>query len=129
MKISFLNSTLSCITKRIRFVTTMINKKIILGLFVISFLGACAPTTAILGPTFTFTSTGSALQTGLTYGSGKVIEKYTGKTPIENLQKMSLVEPEKEKNNIKKQTLESKDFIYLVDKRIKKASSILNLSN
>ena len=39
----------------------MINKKIIFGLFLISTLGACGAPTAMLGPAYTFSSTGSAL--------------------------------------------------------------------
>ena len=104
MKNKRLNTTLSCILKCIRFFLVMINKKIIFGLCIFCFLGACASPTAMLGPTFTFTSTGSALQTGFSYGSGKVIEKYTGKTPIENLQEITLKENKKDKedNNIQK---------------------------
>ena len=87
MKIKALHTTLSCIIKCIRFVFDMINKKIILGLFTLSFLGACAAPTAMLGPAYTFTSTGSAFQTGFSYGSGELITMYTGKTPIENIKK------------------------------------------
>ena len=63
----------------------MINKKIILGLFLITSLGACGAPTAMLGPAYTFTSTGSALQAGFSYGSNELITTYTGKTPLENL--------------------------------------------
>ena len=89
MKISVFNSTLSCITKCIRFFTTMINKKIILGLFTVSFLGACAGPTAMLGPAYTLTSTGNVLQAGLSYSSSELITNYTGKTPLENLEKIT----------------------------------------
>jgi len=127
MKISVFNSTLSCITKCIRFFATMINKKIILGLFTISFLGACASPTAMLGPAYTLSSTGSVYHSSLTYGSSHVITKYTGKTPIENLKKISSV---KKNNieNIKKKTLESDDFYTLVKNKIEKTSDILKLS-
>ena len=118
MKISVLSSTLSCISKCIRFVTTMINKKIILGLFAISFLGACTTPTAMLGPAYTLSSSGSVLQAGLSYGSNEIITMYTGKTPLENLQELSVVEKEKI-NNIQKSTLESEDFSILVKNRIK----------
>ena len=66
----------------------MITKKIILGLFAISFLGACATPTVMLGPAYTLSSTGSAVQAGISYGSNELITMYTGKTPIENVQKM-----------------------------------------
>ena len=125
MKLSFLGSTLSCIIKSIRFVASMFDKKIILGLFVVSFLGACGAPTAMLGPAYTLSSTGNALQAGLSYGSNKMITKYTGKTPIENLQEISLVKKEK-KINIQKSTLESEDFYNLVKNRIEKTKNILN---
>jgi len=125
MKISVFNSTLSCIKKCIRFVVIMINKKIILGLFAISFLGACASPTAMLAPAYTLSSSGSALQAGLSYGSNEMITMYTGKTPLENLQELSTAEKEKTKN-IQKSTLESEDFSILVKNRIKKTRNILN---
>ena len=125
MKISVFNSTLSCIKKCIRFLVIMINKKIILGLFAISFLGACASPTAMLAPAYTLSSSGSALQAGLSYGSNEMITMYTGKTPLENLQELSTAEKEKTKN-IQKSTLESEDFSILVKNRIKKTRNILN---
>ena len=131
MKNEHLNTTLSCILKCIRFSLVVINKKIIFGLFIFCFLGACASPTAMLGPTFTFTSTGSALQTGFSYGSGKIIEKYTGKTPIENLQELTLKEnkQDKQENNIQKQTLESEEFLQLVKNKIQKTKEIIESSN
>ena len=128
MKISVLSSTLSCISKCIRFVTAMINKKIILGLFAVSLLGACANPAAMLGPAYTLGSTGNALQAGLSYGSNEIITMYTGKTPLENLKEVSLIEENKTKN-IQKKTLESDDFYNLVKSKIEKTSNILNLSN
>ena len=125
MKISAFNSTLSCIAKCIRFVVIMINKKIILGLFAISFLGACASPTAMLAPAYTLSSSGNVLQAGLSYGSNEIITMYTGKTPLENLQELSAAEKEKA-NNIQKNTLESEDFSILVKNRIKNTRNILN---
>ena len=71
------------------------------------------------------TSTGNIYQAGLSYGSNKLVTSYTGKTPIENLQEISLAEIEKSKN-IQKRTLESEDFYILVENRIKKTRNILN---
>ena len=127
MKISVFNSTLSCITKCIRFTTIMITKKIILGLFVISFLGACTTPTAMLGPAYTLTSSGNIYQAGLSYSSNALIEQYTGKTPIENLKELSKIEDVKTKN-IKEKTLKSEDFYLLVKTKIEKTSKILNLT-
>ena len=125
MKIEIISSTLSCITKCIRFFLTMINKKIIFGLIFVVLLGACASPTALLGPAYTLTSTGNIYQAGLSYGSNALITEYTGKTPIENLQEISSL---KEKN-IKESTLKSEDFYLLVKNKIEKTSKILNLSN
>jgi len=125
MKITIISSTLSCISKCIRFFSTMINKKIIFGLIFVVLLGACASPTALLGPAYTLTSTGNIYQAGLSYGSNALITEYTGKTPIENLQEISSL---KEKN-IKESTLKSEDFYLLVKNKIEKTSKILNLSN
>ncbi len=126
MKISAFNSTLSCILKCIRFLTIMLNKKLIFALIAFGFLEGCTAPTAMLGPAYTFTATGgNVFQTGLTYESGKFIKTYTGKTPIENIQEITTRNQEK---NIEKQTLESEDFYILVKNKIEKANNILNLS-
>ena len=126
MKNSLNNSTLSCISKCIGFVITMISKKIILGIFIVSLLSGCSSPTAMLGPVYTLTSTGNVYQTGFSYGSNQLITKYTGKTPIENLKN---IEVKYIKENTLKETLESEDFYQLVNGRIKKTREILNFSN
>ena len=128
MKISFIDSTLSCISKCIRFVEVMINKKTIFGLIVVIFLGACSAPTAMLGPVYTLTSSGNIYQAGLSYSSNAIIEQYTGKTPIENLKELSSIK-EGETKNIKQKTLQSEDFYLLVKAKIEKTSKILNLTN
>ena len=105
----------------------MINKKIIFGLIIFSFLGGCTSPTAMRGPVYTLTSSGNVLQAGLNYGSNQMITKYTGKTPIENLKEIKNIEIKQ--NNIQKETLESEDFYILVKNKIKKTSGILNLSS
>ena len=122
------NSTLSCIIKCIRFFYMVISKKIMLGLMLISFLGACSAPSAMLGPAYTLTSTGSGLQAGLNYGSNQLITMYTGKTPIENLQEISSSK-EKEEVNFKKKILESEDFYHLVKNKIDKTNKILQTPN
>ena len=106
----------------------MINKKLIIGLFIVCFLGACASPTAMLGPAYTLTSTGSVLQAGFNYGTNELITTYTGKTPIENLKEIGSNAHNNSKN-IQKKTLESEDFYLLVKSKIEKTSSILKLSN
>ncbi len=104
----------------------MISKKIILGLFIISLTGACTTPTALLGPTYTLSSTGNIFQAGLSYGSQELVKSYTGKTPLENLVEMSSSEKEE---NIQKKTLESEDFFILVKNKIEKSSRIFKLPN
>ena len=127
MKIKLLdernNSTLSCISKCLRFLG-MIHKKIIFGFFTLSFLAGCASPTAMLGPAYTFTSTGNVLQAGLSYGSNEMITMYTGKTPIENVKEIA-----SNQKNIQKKTLESEDFYILVKNKINKTGAILKKSN
>ena len=118
------NSILSCILKCLK-LSTMIHKKIIFGLFLFSFLGACTAPTAMLGPAYTLTTSGSVVQAGFSYGSSELISAYTGKTPMENLIEIT----SSEDDNIHKQTLESDDFKKLVEKRILNTNSILKLTN
>tara|TARA_Y100000741_G_scaffold351301_1_gene322243 strand:- start:68 stop:457 length:390 start_codon:yes stop_codon:yes gene_type:complete len=124
MKKTNYTSTLSCTAKSIGFVLTMINKKIVIGLFVFCLLGGCSSPTVMLGPAYTLSSTGSGLQAGINYGSNQLITMYTGSTPIENLQKIKLDQKE-DKLNIQKKTLESKDFYFLVKKRIEKTNKLI----
>ena len=128
MKIWFLNTTLSCIYKSLRFEVSMVNKKIISGLFILNLLVGCSSPTAMLGPAYTMSSSGNTLQAGLSYGSNKLITQYTGKTPIENLKDASFIE-KKGLTNIEKNTLESEDFYILVKNKIDKTKIILNLTN
>ena len=127
MKIKLLpelfNSTLSCMSKCLRF-RVMIHKKVIIGLSILTLLAGCTSPTAMLGPAYTFTSTGSVLQTGLSYGSNEMITMYTGKTTIENVKEITSY-----KKNIQKQTLESEDFQALIKNKFEKTSAILKTSN
>ena len=101
-------------------------KRKILGLFVLCLLGGCTTPTAMLGPAYTLSSTGSIFQAGLNYGSNEMITMYTGKTPLENLKEVTSSEV---KNNIQKKTLESEDFYILVKSKIEKNNKILRSSN
>ena len=106
----------------------MIRKKTIIGLFTLSFLGACASPTAMLGPAYTLTSSGNIYQAGLSYGSNEMITMYTGKTPMENLEEFTSNNLSNKKN-IQKQTLESEEFQQLVKNKILKTKEIIKLSN
>ena len=128
MYLKFFSSTLSCITKCIGFLLTMIHKKIFFGLLISVFLGACTAPTAMLGPAYTLSSSGNVLQAGFSYGSSELTKSYTGKTPLENLADISELDLD-HKKNIKKQTLESSEFHILVKNRIKKNNQIIKLIN
>ena len=97
-------------------------------MFIINFFSACSSPTAMLGPVYTLSSTGSIYQSSLSYGTNEMITMYTGKTPIENLKEISTSE-NIGKENIQKKTLESEDFYILVKNKIDKTSGILKLSN
>ena len=97
----------------------MICKKKIFVLTTLCFLNACTSPTAMLGPVYTFSSTGSIYQSGLSYGSNELLEKVTGKTTIENLKDLKL---EKKKENIQRKTLESEEFYFFVKKKFENTS-------
>ena len=103
----------------------MIYKKIFFGLFLVGLLGACTAPTAMLGPAYTLSSSGSIVQAGFSYGSSELVSAYTGKTPMENLIEIATTE----NINIHKQTLESEDFKKLVEKRIQNTNNILKSIN
>ena len=128
MYLKYFSSTLSCISKCIGFLITMIHKKIFFGLLILVFLGACAAPTAMLGPAYTLGSSGNVLQAGFSYGSNELVKSYTGKTPLENLADISELDLN-HKNNIQKQTLESTEFHILVKNRIKKNNQIIKFTN
>ncbi len=86
-------------------------KKIIISLFLINLFSGCAQNIAFLGPAITAASTGSAYQASLSYGSGKVMNKITGKTMVENIQNLL------SQNNAEKETDENVDVSF---KTIKK---------
>ena len=94
----------------------MKGKKIVFGLAILSFLSACTSPTAMLGPAYTLSTTGNVLQASLSYGSNEMITTYTGKTPLENIKEIALTN----KKNVKKDTLESKEFYNLVKKKYRR---------
>ena len=92
-------------------------KKIFILIFVLVALSGCAQNTALLGPAYTFASSGNIYQAGLSYGSEKAVNKLTGKSTSENIKEM-LIEEEKDSELQK-----------LVKKRIQETRKKLNLSN
>ena len=93
----------------------MILKKIIIGIIFLSFFNSCVQTTALLGPVYTLSTTGSPLQAGLSFGSDKAVNKLTGKTTLGNIK--SFLQPKDEDS----------DFEKLIKQRIKKTRKTMNL--
>ena len=84
----------------------MILKKLIIGIIFLSFFNGCVQTTALLGPVYTLSTTGSPLQAGLSFGSDKAVNKLTGKSTLGNIK--SFLQPKEEDS----------DFEKLIKKRI-----------
>ena len=95
----------------------MILNKIIIGLLFVCFLSGCAQNAALLGPAYTFATSGNIYHAGLTYSGNEIITKSTGKSMAQNI-KEGLV-PKKEDS----------DFQKLVKRNIEKTRKKLNLSN
>ena len=76
-------------------------KKIIAIIISFVFLGACAQTTALIGPAITVGSTGNVMQAGFSYASNMAIKKTTGKTPSEHVS--SYVENKQEEKKIREE--------------------------
>ena len=90
-------------------------KKIIYGIFFLSFLSSCVQTTALIGPVYTLGSTGNIYQAGLSFGSNQAVTSKTGKSIQENVL---------DKLKIKKNDT---DFEKLIKNRIKETRKKLNL--
>jgi hypothetical protein len=95
----------------------MILKKGFVIIFLISSLSGCAQNAAMLGPAYTFATTGNVYQAGFTYGGNEMVTKVTGKSVAQNF-KDALV--------IKK---EDTEFQKLVKRNIKETRKKLNFSN
>ena len=76
-------------------------KKIIVIIISFVFLGACAQTTALLGPAITIGSTGNLMQAGFSYGTNMAVKQTTGKTPSEHVS--SYVENKQEEKRIREE--------------------------
>ena len=76
-------------------------RKILIILFSLVLLSACAQSTALIGPAITVGNTGNVMQAGFSYGSNMAIKNATGKTPTEHV--TSYVEEKREEKKIKKE--------------------------
>ena len=99
----------------------MVKKKIIIGLFLLCFLNGCVQSTALLGPAITIGTTGNVVQAGLQLGTNHAIKQETGKDAFTHIS--DAVEEDKRKKNF------NKNFVRLLESRIKKTREKLNLTN
>jgi predicted nucleic acid-binding Zn finger protein len=76
-------------------------RKILIILFSLTLLSACAQSTALIGPAITIGNTGNVMQAGFSYGSDMAIKHTTGKSPAEHV--TSYVKAKKEEKKIKKE--------------------------
>ena len=95
----------------------MFLKKIIIIIFLVSFLNGCAQNAALLGPAYTLATSGNIYQAGFTYGGNEIVTKTTGK---------SMAQIIKESITAKK---EDSDFKKLVKRNVEKTRKKLNFSN
>jgi len=92
----------------------MIIKKLILVIFLASFLGGCAQNVALLGPMYTLSSTGNIYQAGLSYGSDRAIKSLTGKSAAKNIEELIVDKKD------------DSEFVKLVKRRVKETRKKLN---
>ncbi len=103
-------------------------KKIIVIIISFVFLGACAQTTALIGPAITVGSTGNVMQAGFSYGSNMAVKKTTGKTPSEHVS--FYVEDKKQEKKLKKKEAEiRKEMVNYLQSHIEIMRDKLNLKN
>ena len=107
MKIGFFDSILSCTSKCIRIIPTMINKKIIFSFFILFALNGCVQSTAMLGPGITLATTGNIPQAGLSFVTNKAVEQETG------MNTYALVSTKIDQQNFKNKIQKTKEIIEL----------------
>lgn len=96
-------------------------KKYILFFILTVLLNSCVQSTAMVGPAYTFVSTGNVLQTGFTFGANKMVEKETGLSTSEIISNKLNKDKNKKKidNNI------DESLLILVDLNIKKTREVI----
>ena len=94
----------------------------LIALVCLVLLNGCMQTTAMLGPAITIGSTGNIYQAGLSYGSNKVLESYTGDNATTHV--VNFIEDSNNKKNRKK------NFIELVENKFPESrKKFLNSKN
>ena len=91
-------------------------------------LGACAQSTALIGPAITVGSTGNVMQAGFSYASNMAVKKTTGKTPSEHISLYA--EEKKEEEKLKKSEAKiKKEMANYLQSHIEIMRDKLNLKN
>ena len=67
----------------------MFLKKIIIIIFLVSFLNGCAQNAALLGPAYTLATSGNIYHAGFTYGGNEIVTKTTGKSMVQNIKSLT----------------------------------------
>ena len=75
-------------------------KKTIVIIISFVFLGACAQSTALIGPAISIGSSGNVMQAGFSYGTNILVKQTTGKVPSEHVS--LYIEEKKEEKKLKK---------------------------
>ena len=81
----------------------------------------CVQSTALLGPAITIGTTGNVVQAGLQLGTNHAIKQETGKDAFTHIS--DAVDKDKRKKSF------NKNFVKLLESRIKKTRKKLNLTN
>ena len=76
-------------------------RKILIMIFSLALLSACAQSTALIGPAITVGNTGNIMQASFSYGSNMAVKGVTGKTPGEHA--TSFVINKREEKKIRKE--------------------------
>jgi len=91
-------------------------------------LGACAQSTALIGPAITVGSTGNVMQAGLSYAGNMAVKKTTGKTPSEHVS--LYVEEKNEEKKLKKRNVKiRKEMVNYLQSHIEIMRDKLNIKN
>ena len=94
-------------------------RKLAIYLFFLSTLNGCAQGLAFLGPAFSYSKSGSIMQSALSYGTNVAFKKVKAKSSTENME--NAFDDNK--------TINNSDFIKSVKNKIDNSSSITNLAN
>jgi ribosomal protein L9 len=103
-------------------------KKIIAIIISFIFLGACAQTTALLGPAISVGSSGNVMQASFSYGTNLAVKKATGKMTSEHVS-LYIEKKKKEKKLEKRDAKIRKEMVNYLQSHIEIMRDKLNSNN